>query len=74
MQCSEFDNLLEQEPDLRLSNAAAAHLDSCSNCRSIWHDLAAIRTASLDWRRRTNSSSPHVDRPPRPAGIRRPDP
>jgi hypothetical protein len=49
MQCSEFDNLLEQEPDLPLSNTAAAHLDTCSNCRIIWHDLAAIRTAGLDW-------------------------
>jgi hypothetical protein len=49
MQCSEFDNLLEQEPDLPLSNVAAAHLDTCSNCRIIWHDLAAIRTAGLDW-------------------------
>ena len=49
MQCSEFDNLLEQELDLPLSNVAAAHLDTCSNCRIIWHDLAAIRTAGLDW-------------------------
>jgi hypothetical protein len=49
MQCSEFDQILEQEPDLALSRAAAGHLDTCSNCRILWRDLAAIRTAALDW-------------------------
>ena len=49
MQCSEFAQFLEQESDEPLSNAAAAHLDACSNCSLLWRDLSEIRAAGLDW-------------------------
>ena len=49
MQCSEFAQFLESQPDGPLSNAAAGHLNDCSVCRILWHDLEGIRTAALDW-------------------------
>jgi hypothetical protein len=48
MQCSDFTQLLERDPDGPLSSDSAGHLDTCSNCHSLWHDLADIRTASLN--------------------------
>jgi hypothetical protein len=49
MLCSDFSQFLEQESDGPLSNDAAGHLDTCSNCRFLWRDLAEIRAVSLDW-------------------------
>jgi hypothetical protein len=49
MQCTEFEQILEQQPDGPLPAAASAHRDSCQDCRLLWDDLEAIRIAGRDW-------------------------
>jgi hypothetical protein len=48
--CSEFELMLEQEPDGPLPGAAMLHMDLCSSCRLLWNDLETIRAlgAELD--------------------------
>jgi hypothetical protein len=48
MPCTEFGQILDQQPDGPLPAAAAAHRDSCSDCRLLWEDLDAIRIAGRE--------------------------
>ena len=48
MQCYELEQILEQEIDGALPEAAVAHIDACESCRSLLADLEAIRLAALD--------------------------
>ena len=45
MLCSQFEQVLEQEPDGALSQAAELHLEDCSDCRLLWNDIQVIRQA-----------------------------
>ena len=49
IQCAQFERILEEQPDGPLPAPAAAHLDGCSDCRLLWSDLEAIRTAGMEW-------------------------
>jgi len=49
MQCSEFAQILEQEPDGPLPGSAVAHLEDCSDCRLLCDDLQVVRTAAVEW-------------------------
>jgi hypothetical protein len=46
MQCIEFEQVIESQPDGPLPASAAAHRDACDACRGLWSDLDAIRSAS----------------------------
>jgi hypothetical protein len=48
MQCTEFERVLEQQPDGPLSAAASLHRDSCAGCGALWADLDAIRAAGRE--------------------------
>lgn len=48
MECTQFEQILEQEPDGSCPAEAAAHLDVCSNCHLLWDDLATIRKAGQE--------------------------
>jgi hypothetical protein len=48
MQCTEFEQVLEQQPDGPLPAAAAVHRDGCPGCRLLWEDLDAIRMAGRE--------------------------
>ena len=48
MECTQFEQILEQEPDGSWPAEAAAHLDVCSNCHLLWDDLATIRKAGQE--------------------------
>lgn len=47
MKCDEFRQLLGQEPDEHLPEAALSHLNACEGCRGLAGDLDAIRSAAL---------------------------
>jgi hypothetical protein len=47
--CAQFGRLLEEQPDGPLSAAASAHMEGCDDCRGLWSDLEAIRTAGMAW-------------------------
>jgi hypothetical protein len=48
MQCIDFEQVIESQPDGPLSASAAAHRDACGACRGLWSDLDAIRSASRE--------------------------
>lgn len=48
-QCAQFERMLEEQPDGPLSTAAAAHVHDCADCRLLWNDIEAIRTAGAEW-------------------------
>jgi len=48
MECIQFEQILEQEPDGSLPAAAAAHLEACPGCQFLWDDLLAIRNAGRE--------------------------
>jgi hypothetical protein len=48
-QCTQFERMLEEQPDGPLSAAAAVHLRGCSDCRVLWDDIEAIRKAGVEW-------------------------
>jgi hypothetical protein len=48
-QCAQFERMLEEQPDGPLSAGAAAHLEDCTDCQSLWSDMEAIRTAGMQW-------------------------
>src|SRR5689334_14106188 len=50
-QCAQFERMLEEQPDGPLSVAATAHMDGCDDCRVLWSELEAIRTAGMEWGR-----------------------
>lgn len=45
MQCNQLTEVLGQLSDGPLPDSAASHLHSCEQCRSLWHELEAIRVA-----------------------------
>ena len=47
--CAQFERMLEEQPDGPLSEAASAHVESCDDCRILWSDMEAIRTAGMEW-------------------------
>lgn len=49
IQCAQFERMLEEQPDGPLPAPAAAHMNGCTDCRSLWSDLEAIRTAGMEW-------------------------
>jgi hypothetical protein len=48
-QCAQFERILEEQPDAALSAAASAHMTGCHDCRVLWSELKAIRTAGMEW-------------------------
>ena len=48
-QCAQFERMLEEHPDGPLSAVASAHIESCEDCRILWSDIEAIRTAGTEW-------------------------
>jgi len=50
-QCAQFERMLEEQPDGPLSLSASAHMSGCDDCRVLWSELEAIRTAGMDWGR-----------------------
>jgi hypothetical protein len=48
-QCAQFERILEEQPDGPLPAPAAAHMNGCADCRLLWSDLEAIRTAGMEW-------------------------
>lgn len=48
-QCAQFERMLEEQPDGPLSAVASAHIESCEDCRILWSDIEAIRTAGTEW-------------------------
>src|SRR5579862_6425125 len=48
MQCEQFEQILEQQDDGALSEAALAHVEGCESCRALSADFSAIRDAALD--------------------------
>src|ERR1043166_449675 len=49
MRCTEFEQALERKPDGPLPSSAALHLETCDDCRFLWHDLATVRAAGREW-------------------------
>jgi hypothetical protein len=49
MQCAQFEQAIEEQPDGPLPAAASLHLEACSNCRGLWNDLDVIRATSSAW-------------------------
>ena len=49
IQCAQFEQMLETQPDAPLSGAAGAHMDSCVRCHLLWSDLEAVRAAGAEW-------------------------
>lgn len=49
IQCAQFEKILEEQPDGPLPSPAAAHMNGCTDCRLLWSDLEAIRTAGMEW-------------------------
>ena len=49
IQCAQFQRILEEQSDGPLPAPAAAHIDGCADCRLLWSDLEAIRTAGMEW-------------------------
>jgi hypothetical protein len=49
IQCAQFEQMLETQPDDPLSGAAGAHMNSCARCQLLWSDLEAIRSAGAEW-------------------------
>jgi hypothetical protein len=49
IQCAQFERMLEEQPDGPLSAGAAAHLEGCADCRLLWSDIEAVRTAGMEW-------------------------
>jgi hypothetical protein len=49
IQCAQFEQMLETQPDDPLSGAAGAHMNSCARCQLLWSDLEAIRSAGIEW-------------------------
>ncbi|PYU21896.1 MAG: hypothetical protein DMG32_19395, partial [Acidobacteria bacterium] len=47
-QCAQFERVLEEQPDAPLSAAASAHMNGCDDCRLLWSELEAIRTAGME--------------------------
>ena len=48
-QCEQFERMLEEQPDGPLSRAASAHMEGCEDCRFLWSEMEAIRTAGMEW-------------------------
>ena len=48
-QCAQFERMLEEQPDGPLSAVASAHIENCEDCRILWSDIEAIRTAGIEW-------------------------
>lgn len=48
-QCGQFERMLKEQPDGPLSAAASAHMKGCDDCRVLWSDIEAIRTAGMEW-------------------------
>ena len=48
-QCVQFERMLEEQPDGPLSATAATHMKGCDDCRVLWSDMGAIRTAGMEW-------------------------
>ena len=49
IQCAQFEQMLEEHPDGPLPAAASAHMTGCEDCRVLWSDIEAIRTAGMEW-------------------------
>ena len=47
-QCTQFEEILGQQPDGPWPEAAAAHLDLCEPCRRLCRELDAIRSAGQE--------------------------
>jgi hypothetical protein len=48
-QCTQFERMLEEQPDGPLAAEATAHMEGCTDCRMLWSDLEAIRTTAMEW-------------------------
>ena len=48
-QCAQFEQMLEEQPDGPLPAVASAHMHGCEDCRALWSELEAIRTAGMEW-------------------------
>jgi hypothetical protein len=48
-QCAQFERMLEEQPDGLLTAAATAHMHDCADCRLLWNEIEAIRTAGAEW-------------------------
>jgi anti-sigma factor RsiW len=48
MQCTEFEEILDQQPDGPLPAAALSHLHSCPHCGALMEELGAIRAAGRE--------------------------
>jgi hypothetical protein len=51
IQCAQFERTLEEQSDGPLPAETAAHMQGCADCRLLWSDLEAIRTAGTEWGR-----------------------
>jgi hypothetical protein len=60
IQCAQFEQTLEMQPDGPLSGAADAHMNGCVRCRLLWSDLEAIRTAGVEWGTEEVSPPAHI--------------
>jgi len=45
-QCTRFAETLTLRPDGPFPGAESSHLDSCTQCRALWDEIEAIRTAA----------------------------
>jgi hypothetical protein len=41
--------MLEDQPDGLPTAEASAHMKGCTDCRALWSDMEAIRTAAMEW-------------------------
>jgi hypothetical protein len=48
-QCARFERMLEDQPDGLPTAEASAHMKGCTDCRALWSDMEAIRTAAMEW-------------------------
>lgn len=48
-QCAQFEQILAEQLDGPLPADAAAHMKGCADCRVLWSDMEAIRTAAGEW-------------------------
>jgi hypothetical protein len=60
MQCAQFEQAIEEQPDGPLPAAASLHLEACDNCRVLWNDLDVIRATSREWGAEDPVPSPRI--------------
>lgn len=60
IECAQFERLLEEQPDGPLPAPAATHMNGCDDCRLLWSDLEAIRTAGMEWGREEVAPPEHL--------------